>query len=80
MVEDDDPDLRIVRHRLQPPEELVGKLQLHRIDHRDARLPTHQEGVVGGPVGGAQDDVEGPERRVQGTDPMHPGGDLDRIR
>ena len=79
MVEYDDPDLRVVRDRLQPAEELVGELELHRIDDRDARLPADQKGVVGGPVGAPQDDVEGSQRRVQGTDPMHPGGDLDRV-
>nr|WP_296696213.1 hypothetical protein [Thiocapsa sp. UBA6158] len=71
MVEHDDADPVAAGDRLQAREEVLGELRLDRVDDRDTLLAPHQIAVVGRAVGGAQDDNEGAQTRIERADPVH---------
>ena len=78
-VEHDVFDFAVVGLGFETGEKLVAEVLLHRIDHRHPVAAANQVGVVGGAVGGAENDVEGAQGRIERADPVDAVGELDRI-
>ena len=71
MIEHDVFDLSVVHHRLEAQEKVLGEFLLHRVDDGNAFAALDQIGIIGSAIGGAQDDIEVAQRRVEGANPKH---------
>ena len=70
VVEHDGGDLVVAGHRFEPAEEVVREVLLDGVDHRHTFAAPDHIGVVGGAVGGPEDDVETAQMRIEGAHPV----------
>ena len=72
-------DFVVTRYLFQFGEERLAERFLDGVDNGNAVLTAHNVSVVGGAVGGVQDEIELPQTRIEHADPMHAGREFNRV-